>query len=233
MKCACGCGATFRKRKGKIYASAACGTRIRVRRHFEKHMRRTPPRRQCACGCSDFQPLSPRHRFATKACHAPGSVRSAPSPTQAHLVDGVTLKPCACGCGREFRIRPRAQQQMYATERCRERARRDARRESKAVRHPHAALIWELRRDMDGEGKKGYCLYCERRLRPGRVLICNLRDDLGRECMRMYHADWKRGRAQARKAAREAQKHEGHGPLVVHQTAPSYLSAAPPFALTR
>jgi hypothetical protein len=75
------------------------------------------------------------------------------------------------------------------------------RRVGKVARHPNTVLIWELREQMDAEGKAGLCIYCEERLPPMRTLICPTP-----ECELLYNNDWRRAqRMLQRQAEKERQ----------------------------
>ena len=110
-----------------------------------------------------------------------------------------------CACGWKARFRAVRESHIYATPKCKWRltSKRqwDARRLTKVSRHPNTVLIWELRREMDAQGKRGYCIYCEEGLAPKQVLICSDPD-----CATLYNDDWRRGKRMLERQAEEARQ---------------------------
>jgi len=148
-------------------------------------------------GCSGT--CRPRARGAGKC----GACRVREWRLRAGQVLEVT---CACGCGAVFvpaifgtRYLNEAHYQDHIHAQ-----RRAATREGKVRRHPNTILIWQMRDEMDADGKKGLCIYCEASLPNGRTHICT-----SRECASLYNSDWKRGRAMLKRLAKEQAQQEG------------------------
>jgi hypothetical protein len=83
---------------------------------------------------------------------------------------------CKCGCGP---FTPTPKRRLFRTNECGARffgsmpkSTRPGRRATKAERHPRAAMMWEMRAELDAEGGRGRCIYCVKHLPPHRVLQC-------------------------------------------------------------
>lgn len=151
---------------------------------------------KCALCGKPFDSFGYKHRFCSEKCRNKSYART--RWNQRAIPEPLAPRRCAhVPCNKEFQtVRS---DHRFCTPRCGvkaynliPKAERDARRLTKAQRHPNTALFAELRAEV-GPGK---CIYCERRIASVKAYICH-----DPKCLTEYRRDYGTMR---RKHAKEA-----------------------------